>query len=523
MKLIDFAFTDKNECEEWGFCDQKCKNSVGSYQCSCLSGYERTSLPNGKGEYCKAKADRHKMQLYFISSNKIVVSDPTGTEVSEILNTSAASGLDFYTRNRTLFYTDTEARKIFRIDMDNPNKTPYDYNMPGAWSPVAVAVDWISSNIYVVDALGQRVDVFDQFNIYHAIVLSKNLTAPSDIALDPTAGLMFIADNNRIIRANMDGSNVIALVSDTVYKAAGVSVDLITQRVYWSDVLLDYIESVDYEGNNRQSIVRGNTVVPAPTRITLFERRVFWTDSNKNGVYSVDKFNSSDVKTIYHMPTNGKGLKAIKAVHDLLQPSVENPCKKAHCQHMCLVTATSAGLGYKCACKLGYKLSPNRQDCLRIYEFLMYSQQKFIKGKVLNEVGTATVDAVQPVVSRSARFVGLDFDSHADYIYYSDVILDVIYRIKKDGTVRENVLASQNEGVEGLAIDWASHNLYYIDSRKGTLNVLSTNKPSNRKVLLKDLKRPPRDCRTSQQRIHFLLRMGQTGQHQQSQRGRHRS
>lgn len=95
-----------------------------------------------------------------------------------------------------------------------------------------------------------------------------------------------------------------------------------------------------------------------------------------------------------------------------------------------------------------------------------------------------------PIVSRSARFVGLDFDAHRNYIYYSDVILDVIYRVKKDGTLRENVLASQNEGVEGLAIDWASQNLYYIDSRKGTLNVLSTRNVAYKRTLLKDLKRP---------------------------------
>ena len=70
------------------------------------------------------------------------------------------------------------------------------------------------------------------------------------------------------------------------------------------------------------------------------------------------------------------------------------------------------------------------------------------------------------------------------------MILDVIYKVKKDGTGRENVLASQNEGVEGLAVDWASKNLYYIDSRKGTLNVLSTRNPDYRRTLLKDLKRP---------------------------------
>ena len=64
------------------------------------------------------------------------------------------------------------------------------------------------------------------------------------------------------------------------------------------------------------------------------------------------------------------------------------------------------------------------------------------------------------------------------------------FKVKKDGTSRENVLASQNEGVEGLAMDWASHNLYYIDSRKGTLNVLSTKNHEYRRTLLKNLKRP---------------------------------
>ena len=111
----------------------------------------------------------------------------------------------------------------------------------------------------------------------------------------------------------------------------------------------------------------------------------------------------------------------------------------------------------------------------------MYSQQKFIKGKVLNPVSSTFNDAIPPIVSRSARFVGLDFDSTQESIYYSDVILDVIYKVHKDGTGRENILASQNEGVEGLAVDWASKNLYYIDSRKGTLvwpSILRGRRPS---------------------------------------------
>jgi low density lipoprotein-related protein 2 len=77
-------------------------------------------------------------------------------------------------------------------------------------------------------------------------------------------------------------------------------------------------------------------------------------------------------------------------------------------------------------------------------------------------------DAILPVVSRRARFVGLDYDSYDQYIYYSDVLQDIIYRVHQNATGREIVLASQNEGVEGLAVDWAAKNLYYIDSRKGS-------------------------------------------------------
>lgn len=65
-----------------------------------------------------------------------------------------------------------------------------------------------------------------------------------------------------------------------------------------------------------------------------------------------------------------------------------------------------------------------------------------------------------------------------------------ISRVHQNGTGREIVLASQNEGVEGLAVDWAAKNLYYIDSRKGTLNVLSTRNVTYRRTLLTDLKRP---------------------------------
>lgn len=69
-----------------------------------------------------------------------------------------------------------------------------------------------------------------------------------------------------------------------------------------------------------------------------------------------------------------------------------------------------------------------------VEEFLLYSQQRFIKGRVLDPVLENFSDAILPYASRRARFVGLDFDARDDHIYYSDVLQDVIYRIHRNGT-----------------------------------------------------------------------------------------
>ncbi|XP_064102114.1 low-density lipoprotein receptor-related protein 2-like [Macrobrachium nipponense] len=486
--------TDRDECQEWGHCDQHCANTDGSYKCLCTIGFMIRSDDNRK---CSAinVSNEHKMALYFTHHDQILKLSNSGEGAKEVItNTTSASGLDYHYKKDLLYWSDVETRKIYSQKFrgrDNGAETTL--TLPGSLTPGALAVDWVGDKLYVVDILGQKVDVFEILGRYHAIVLSTNISEPQDIGLDPTKGLMFVADTDRIIRADMDGTNIQALVEDVIYKASGIAVDVIGKRIFWCDSLLDYIETISYEGTGRTVIIRGSSNVPAPNRLTLFESNVYWTDSTRQGVLRVDKFEGkASIHTVYRNPNKTQDPKAIKAVHALMQPPVLNPCgvSNGECDHMCIVTYGSTRLGYRCACDIGYKLNPDQKKCSMVTEFLMYSQQKFIKGQVLDPVSENFNDAINPIVSKTGRFVGLDFDARNDYIYYSDVSLDVIYRVKRTGTGRQNLLASQNEGVEGLALDWISKNLYYIDSRKGTLNVLYTEKPEYRKVLLSDLKRP---------------------------------
>ena len=63
-----------------------------------------------------------------------------------------------------------------------------EFMLPGSSSPIALGVDWIGDKLYVVDSLGQKIDVFELDGHHHAIVMGSNLTNPTDIALDPIAG-----------------------------------------------------------------------------------------------------------------------------------------------------------------------------------------------------------------------------------------------------------------------------------------------------------------------------------------------
>ncbi|CAB3367800.1 Hypothetical predicted protein [Cloeon dipterum] len=494
---------DRDECADWGYCQQLCANTPGSFSCSCVAGYQLRNHSE-----CVAQGNT-SLKLYF-AHDKFVWRLTAGANgnatagMELVANAAQASGVDFHFGRNALFWSDTRTKRVYSTPLENKSATTTggsaaqsapDFGVGGgAWSPVAIAVDWVGDKLYVADSLGQKIDVFEINGKWHAIALGSNLTSPSDIALDPTVGYMFIADNTQVIRANMDGTNVKAIVSEATYRASGVALDIISKRVFWCDSLLDYIETVDYHGKNRFLVVRGQAV-PSPSRLTVFENRVFWSDGTKQGVMSVDKYGGANtIRALLSKNRDVQEPKAVRAVHPLVQLYASNPCgaNNGGCEHLCVVTAgaSEGSLGFRCACNIGFRLNSDLKHCDRVEDFLMYSQQRFIKGRVLEPVTEGFSDAILPVVSRRARFVGLDFDAREGMIYYSDVLQDVIYRIRTNGTGREIVLASQNEGVEGLAVDWASRNLYYIDSRKGTLNVLSTRNVTYRRTLLKDLKRP---------------------------------
>jgi len=122
---------DRNECEEWNFCDQKCENTNGGFNCQCVEGYELKDRT-----FCKAKLSYPKMKIFFTHTDTIYSMDNLGHSKKAIANATSASGLDFHYKRNLLFFTDTDKRKVYQMQLTKSGTAIHkrDYSVPGAWS-----------------------------------------------------------------------------------------------------------------------------------------------------------------------------------------------------------------------------------------------------------------------------------------------------------------------------------------------------------------------------------------------------
>lgn len=74
---------------------------------------------------------------------------------------------------------------------------------------------------------------------------------------------MFWSDwgqNPRIERAFMDGTIRSAIISTKLYWPYGLALDYTTQRLYFADAYLKYIDYCDYDGKNRHQVMASDMV-----------------------------------------------------------------------------------------------------------------------------------------------------------------------------------------------------------------------------------------------------------------------
>ena len=115
-------------------------------------------------------------------------------------------------------------------------------------------------------------------------IVTAGIDNPSSVAVFPPSGLIFWSDLGdlghlaRIERADLDGANRLAIVSDYVVWPAALSVDAVQTKIYWVDVRLNSLSSSNFDGTNYRTVTSHLSSLSHPVSLDTLEDWLYWAN-----------------------------------------------------------------------------------------------------------------------------------------------------------------------------------------------------------------------------------------------------
>lgn len=158
----------------------------------------------------------------------------------------------------------------------------------------------------------------------------------------------------------MDGKSPIKVLDQSPHYITAVTLDLDNKRVHWSEQSFHQIKSANYDGSNKQVILkneRGKVYnLLGTTNIAFYNSQLFFYDEAWRTIASISvnepehRVDESSYKLIYEWLI----VKAMRIVHPSTQKFIVNPCANERCneRQMCFISGKEGAsqiLGYTCA------------------------------------------------------------------------------------------------------------------------------------------------------------------------------
>lgn len=235
-----------------------------------------------------------------------------------------------------------------------------------------------------------------------------------------------------LLRANMDGSEHTVIESYKIFYPTSLRLDLANEHIYWLDRYMDYVERVDYNGNNRWSLkaVIGAGSMRPMHAIALFESNIYITkrSSHHREMWRISRRDSNSAEKIF---TTDEQPLEVRIFHAQSQPNALNLCSSnatnsLNCEHLCVLGHDAEkNLKAKCICSLGYQ-PMDQSKCVLVKRstFLIYAKQNpaMIRGiSISNGTNNAGKEATQecmvPVLNVKWP-LSLDYNVKQQMIYF---------------------------------------------------------------------------------------------------------
>uniref|UniRef100_A0A1I7WFW4 EGF-like domain-containing protein n=1 Tax=Heterorhabditis bacteriophora TaxID=37862 RepID=A0A1I7WFW4_HETBA len=296
-----------------------------------------------------------------------------------------------------------------------------------------------------------------------ALLVHENISQPRGIAVDPRKGLMFWTDwgqNPRIERANMDGTDRRIIVNTKIYWPNTIALDYTTDRVYFADSKLDYIDFVNYDGSGRTQVLSSSKFVQHPHALAIFEDRMYYSDRRLQRLQVYPKY-PNGTTTEYPSHTFSK-VRATECFAELF------------CESKCLIFPIAVHSFMSLFVSSNSIFMHITARIITIRNLLYkYANHCFRGGGAADiKVARANLDGTNALVIATNDLSELDhivLDTTNQRVYFSEAKAGRITSITYDGQDRHYVLNDAGKQPSGLA--FFSDRLFYSDSAFDSIEV----------------------------------------------------
>ncbi|XP_048874532.1 low-density lipoprotein receptor-related protein 2 isoform X14 [Brienomyrus brachyistius] len=484
--------TDINECQQSSpICGHTCLNTRGSYLCLCYPGY----FLEPDRHRCKAKDE--PVLLVSCRSELLLLGLRSGNLEVLLSSKTPIFSVDYDWKEDKVFWVSLEEESIRWMSLDQQIK---GFIIKGV-KPECIAVDWIGRNLYWIDGVASQIlavqlDGNAKKRQDCAVVLDEDLQQPQSLALHPTKGLMFWSEFGaapQIERSAMDGSERKVVVSSGVSWPGSMAVDMLGERIYWTDEKLKCIGSATLDGENMKILQLTET--PSPFSMGVFNEVMIWSDAKRKTVQMAHKLTGKNRKVVLKQSRQPFEL---KVMHALKQVSVPSPCSNLRCSHLCLLSSGPKGA---CHCPVGLLLAADGTTCTAPEDsaFLMLLSPNTVTQIPLQGMQRPPVRMEWPEhtalsLPGASDAVMLDLVLADRTLYLADAshaTVDV-FKIDKERLLQRSpaVRLPAGDSVTSLAVDWITLNLYWSSSQQPRIHVTAAQNRHTITLLADNLQAP---------------------------------